>query len=281
VPRQPKLPLKNSVVLVTGAAGGIGGAIARNLARRGCHLALADLKAEPLAETAAAARSAGVVVSEHLFDIADPAAIAAFPAAVEGAHGRLTALFNCAGVALGGTFAQVSLEEFDWLFQINFWSVVRMMKAFMPMLEREPEAQIVNISSVFGLIGPPGQSAYAASKFAVRGVSEVVRHELDLAGKHIGVTVVHPAGVRTGIAKNARLAAALPKEEAQRMDGVWEKLLTDSPESVAETIVAGVERRERRILCAKDATRIDRIQRLMPVGYWDLFRKRLLSKEGQ
>ncbi len=139
----------------------------------------------------------------------------------------------------------------------------------------------MNISSVFGLIGPPGQSAYAASKFAVRGVSEVVRHELDLAGKHIGVTVVHPAGVRTGIAKNARLAAALPKEEAQRMDGVWEKLLTDSPESVAETIVAGVERRERRILCAKDATRIDRIQRLMPVGYWDLFRKRLLSKEGQ
>ncbi len=107
MPRQPKLPLKNSVVLVTGAAGGIGGAIARNLARRGCHLALADLKAEPLAETAAAARSAGVVVSEHLFDIADPAAIAAFPAAVEGAHGRLTALFNCAGVALGGTFAQV------------------------------------------------------------------------------------------------------------------------------------------------------------------------------
>jgi short-subunit dehydrogenase len=280
VARQPKLPLKNSVALVTGAAGGIGGALARNLARRGCHLALTDLKAAPLSETAAAARALGVTVSEHVFDIADSAAIAAFPAVVEAQHGRLTVLCNCAGVALGGTFAQVSLEEFDWLFQINFWSVVRMMKAFMPMLEREPEAQIVNISSLFGLIGPPGQAAYASSKFAVRGVSEVVRHELDLAGKHIGVTVVHPAGVRTGIAKNARLAAALPKEEAERMDGIWEKFLTDSPDSVAETIITGVERRQRRILCAKDAARIDRIQRLMPVGYWDLFRRRLL-KEGK
>jgi short-subunit dehydrogenase len=264
--------------VVTGAAGGIGGAIALNLARRGCHLALSDRNAEPLAQNAASARAAGVEVSEHVFDIADPQAIAAFPAAVEARHGRLTLLFNCAGVALGGTFEQITLEEFDWLFQINFWSIARMMKAFLPLLEREQEAQIVNISSVFGLIGPPGQSAYSASKFAVRGLSEVVRHELDLAGKHIGVTVVHPAGVRTGIAKNARLAAAFPKADIAGMERVWEKLLTDSPESVAETIVAGVERRERRILCAKDAARIDRIQRLMPVGYWDLFRKKLLPK---
>ena len=281
MPRQPKLSFQNSVAVVTGAAGGIGGAIARNLASRGCHLALTDLKAAPLAETAAAARALGVNVSEHVFDIADPAAVAAFPAAVEAQHGRVALLFNCAGVALGGTFAQVSLDEFEWLFQINFWSVVRMMKAFLPLLEREAEAQIVNISSIFGLIGPPGQSAYSASKFAIRGVSEAVRHELDLAGKHIGVTLVHPAGVRTGIAKNARLAAALPQEEALRMDGVWEKLLSDSPDSVAETIVAGVERRERRILCAKDAARVDRLQRIMPVGYWDLFRKRLVRKEGQ
>jgi short-subunit dehydrogenase len=181
-------------------------------------------------------------------------------------------------VALGGTFAQLSLEEFEWLFQINFWSVVRMTKAFLPLLERAAQAQVVNISSVFGLIGPPGQSAYAASKFAVRGFSEVLRHELDLAGKNIGVTVVHPGGVRTGIAKNARLAAALPKADAERMEGQWEKLLRDSPESVAETIVAGVARREKRILCGADATRIDVIQRLMPVRYWDLFRKKVLPK---
>jgi short-subunit dehydrogenase len=266
------------VAVVTGAAGGIGGAIALNLARRGCHLALADLKAEPLTQTAAIARSSGVAVSEHVFDIADAAAIVEFPSVVTARHGRVSLLINCAGVALGGTFAQVSLEEFEWLFAINFWSVVRMTKAFLPLLEREPEAQIVNISSIFGLIGPPGQSAYSASKFAVRGFSEVVRHELDLAGKNVGVTVVHPGGVRTDIAKNARIAAAMPQAEIDRMAGTWDKLLRDSPESVAETIVSGVVRRQKRILCAADATRVDLIQRLMPVGYWNLFRKKLLPK---
>ena len=272
MPRQPTLPLKDAVAVVTGAAGGIGGAIALNLARRGCHLALADFKAEPLAQTATAARALGVEVSEHVFDIADASVIAGLPAVVQTRHGRVSILVNCAGVALGGTFAQVSLEEFEWLFEINFWSVVRMTKAFMPLLEQQPQAQIVNISSVFGLIGPPGQAAYSASKFAVRGFSEALRHELDLAGKNVGVTVVHPGGVRTGIAKNARLAAGLPKADAERMEGTWEKLLRDSPESVAETIVAGIERRERRILCGADATRIVVIQRLLPAGYWDFFR---------
>ena len=272
------LSLKNAVAVVTGAAGGIGGAIALSLARRGCHLALADYKAEPLKKTAEAARACGVEVSEHVFDIADARAIAALPQVVQARHGRVTVLVNCAGVALGGTFEQVSLEDFEWLFQINFWAVIRMMKAFLPLLEKEAEAQIVNISSVFGLIGPPGQCAYSASKFAVRGVSEVLRHELDLAGKHIGITVVHPGGVRTGIAKNARIAAAMPKEQVDRMERLWEKLLRNSPESVAEKIVAGLERRQKRILCGADSTRIDVIQRLMPANYWNLFRKKLLPK---
>jgi short-subunit dehydrogenase len=278
VSRPAILSLKNAVAVVTGAAGGIGRAIALNLARRGCHLALADYKADPLKETADTARACGVEVSEHVFDIAEADAIAALPRVVQARHGRVTVLVNCAGVALGGTFEQVSLEEFEWLFQINFWAVVRMMKAFLPLLEREPEAQIVNISSVFGLIGPPGQCAYAASKFAVRGVSEVLRHELDLARKHIGITVVHPGGVKTGIAKNARIAAAMPKEQVDRMEKLWNKLLRDSPESVAETIVTGLERRQKRVLCGADATRIDVIQRLMPANYWNLFRKRLLPK---
>jgi short-subunit dehydrogenase len=272
------LPIKDGVAVVSGAAGGIGGAIALNLARRGCHLVLTDFKTEPLAQTAAAARACGVEVSEHVFNISDAGAIAAFPALVQSRHERVSILVNCAGVALSGSFAQVTLEEFDWLFQINFWSVVRMMKAFLPLLEREAEAQIVNISSVFGLIGPPGQCAYSASKFAVRGVSEVLRHELEFAGKHIGVTVVHPGGVKTGIAKNARIAAAMPQEEIDRLQGLWESLLRDSPESVAETIVSGVERREKRILCGADATRIDLIQRLLPATYWNLFRAKISPK---
>jgi short-subunit dehydrogenase len=278
MPRQPELSLRGAVAVVTGAGGGIGGAIARNLARSGCHLALADVQAESLAQTAQAARQAGVEVSEHVFDIADASAIAGFPEIVEERHGRVTILVNCAGVALGGTFAQITLDEFSWLFEINFWSVVRMMKAFLPLLEREAEAQIVNISSVFGLIGPPGQTAYSASKFAIRGLSESLRHELEMAGKHVGVTVVHPGGVRTGIAKNARIAAAMPKAEVARMEGTWKKLLRDEPDAVAETIVAGLVRRKKRILCGADATRIDLIQRLLPENYWNLFRKKILPK---
>ena len=275
MPRSGTLSIKDSVAIVTGAAGGIGGAIAINLARRGCHLALADRNAEALAQTAQSARASGVSVSEHVFDIADAAAIAAFPDTVVAQHGRTNILINCAGVALGGTFAQVSLEEFAWLIEINFWSVIRMTKAFLPLLEQAHESQIVNISSLFGLIGAPGQSAYCASKFAVRGFSEALRHELELAGKNIGVTVVHPGGVRTGIAKNARLAAAMPQTDIDRMAGTWEKLLRDSPESVAEVIVAGMERREKRILCGAEASRLDIIQRLMPVGYWEFMRKKI------
>lgn len=275
MPRSGTLSIKDSVAIVTGAAGGIGGAIAINLARRGCHLALADRNAEALAQTAQSARASGVSVSEHVFDIADAAAIAAFPDTVVAQHGRTNILINCAGVALGGTFAQVSLEEFAWLIEINFWSVIRMTKAFLPFLEQAHESQIVNISSLFGLIGAPGQSAYCASKFAVRGFSEALRHELELAGKNIGVTVVHPGGVRTGIAKNARLAAAMPQTDIDRMAGTWEKLLRDSPESVAEVIVAGMERREKRILCGAEASRLDIIQRLMPVGYWEFMRKKI------
>ena len=278
MPRPATLCLKNAVAVVTGAGGGIGGAIARKLASKGCHLALADYQAEPLAQTAAAARECGIEASEHVFDIAEASAITSFPQAVEARHGRVTVLVNCAGVAMGGTFEQVSLEEFEWLFQINFWSVVRMMKAFLPLLQKEAAAQIVNISSVFGLIGPPGQSAYSASKFALRGLSEALRHELETMGKHVGVTVVHPGGVRTNIAKNARVAAAIPKEEVDRMQGLWDKLLRASPESVAETIVAGVERREKRILCGSDAGRVDAIQRLMPASYWNLVRKKLAPK---
>ena len=270
MPRLAHIPLKDAVALITGAAGGIGNAIALNMARKGCHLALCDYLAEPLGKSAAAARALGVQVSEHVFDISDAAAIAALPAVVEEQHKHLTILVNCAGVALAGSFEHLSLEEFTWLFDINFWSVVRMTKAFMPLLEREAEAQIVNISSVFGLVGSPGQTAYSASKFAIRGLSEALRQELDADGKHVGVTVVHPAGVRTAIARNTRIAAGMPQERVNR--DAWERPLTDSPEPVAEKIVSGAVQRKPRILCGKWAYMADKTQRLMPVSFPAAFR---------
>ncbi|TXM88765.1 SDR family NAD(P)-dependent oxidoreductase, partial [Methylobacterium sp. WL116] len=201
----PNWNLENRTALITGAASGIGRALAVGLAARGCNLALADRNVAGLEETERLIATNRVRISRHPLDVADRDAIAALPAAVEAAHGGLDVLINNAGVALGGTFEDVTEADFEWLFEINFWGVVRMTRAFLPLLRAQPEARIVNLSSLYGLIAPPGQTAYSASKFAVRGFSQALRHEL--AGTAIGVTVVHPGGVATSVADSARLPA--------------------------------------------------------------------------
>src|SRR5215510_8834863 len=195
--------LTGRTAVVTGAAAGIGRAIAVSLARRGCHLALADLDEVGMAGTSELTREYGVRVSRHQLNVADRVAVAAFPDVVAAEHSGVDVLVNNAGVAVGGTFEQVTDEDFEWLFAINFWGVVRMTRAFLPLLHASDDARVINLSSVFGLIAAPMQVPYASSKFAVRGFSEALRHELK--GTTIGVTVVHPGGVRTSIAENARL----------------------------------------------------------------------------
>ncbi len=264
-------PLQGGVAVVTGAASGIGAALADVLAARGCSLALADVNVAGLQDVAVRARSAGVKVSEHRLDVADNDAVAALPEAVLAEHGRANVLVNNAGVALGGSFEQVSPKDFDWLLSINFGGVVRMTRAFLPLLRREPAAQLVNLSSVFGIIAPPGQTAYAASKFAVRGFSEALRHELE--GSPVGVTVVHPGGVRTAIAANAR-RTGLSNAETQAQMEIWSKFLRLDPKAAAERIVQGIERREKRVLVGRDAQRITLIQRLFPVEYWRMIQPR-------
>ena len=265
--RAARFPLRGGVAVVTGAASGIGAALAGTLAQRGCNLAMADLNAAGLREAAARARSRGVRVSEHQLDVADADAVAALPEAVLAEHGRVGVLVNNAGVALGGRFEQVSPEDFEWLFSINFWGVVRMTRAFLPILRREETAQLVNLSSIFGIIAPPGQVAYAASKFAVRGFSEALRHELE--NSPIGVTVIHPGGVRTAVATSAR-HAGMTEAEAAEAAKVSQALLHLSPEAAAERITRGVERREKRVIVGRDAQQVAFIQRLFPVGYWPL-----------
>ena len=165
-------PLRGSTAVITGAAGGIGAALAANLAGRGTHLALADRNADGLARVAEAARAQGVRVSEHALDVADRAALEALPEAVLAEHGSVQVLVNNAGVALAGNVADVSLADIEWLFDINFWAPVRLTRAFMFALNQETAAHIVQISSLFGIIAPPGQAAYCASKFALRGFSK-------------------------------------------------------------------------------------------------------------
>jgi NAD(P)-dependent dehydrogenase (short-subunit alcohol dehydrogenase family) len=258
--------LRGRTAVVTGAGGGIGRAIAVSLARRGCHIALADVDEAGMAGTADLVRDDRVRVSRHRLDVADRDAVANFPALVAAEHPGVDVLVNNAGVAVGGTFEEVSEEDFEWLFEINFWGVVRMTRAFLPLLHESGDARVVNLSSVFGLIAPPEHVAYAASKFAVRGFSEALRHELE--GSGIGVTVVHPCGVATSISENARVPAGVSPEEVERRRAQFRKLLRLPPEVAGETIVRGVERRKPRVLVGYDAKLLSVIARVLPLSYW-------------
>ena len=262
--------LKNKVAVITGAGSGIGRATAFALARRGCHLALADIDEAGLNASAARARKFGVRASSHRLDVADRAQVAALPQLVIASHGQVDLLMNNAGVALGGTFEQVSADDFDWLMEINFHGVVRMTRAFLPLLHRSQDARIVNVSSIYGIITPPGQAAYSASKFAVRGFSNALRHELE--GSTVGVSVVHPGGVATSIAKNARIPAGAPVEEVERGREVMEKLLRMPPEQAGEIIARGIEKRQARILVGSDAKAAALLERLAPVAYWNILK---------
>ena len=258
-----RMKLVNRTAVVTGAAGGIGRAISLSLARRGCHLALADVNETGLAETAQLAAATGVRITRHLLDVADPAAVAAFPAAVTEVHPGVDLLVNNAGVALGGTFEEVGEEDFEWLFAINFWGVVRLTRVFLPMLKASDDGRIVSLSSVYGLVAPPGQTAYAASKFAVRGFSIALGHVL--RETTIGVTVVHPGGVATSIADNARVPKDKPEDEVAQGREEMNRMLKLPPETAGEIIVRGVERRQARVLVGSDARMISVIERMAPV----------------
>jgi short-subunit dehydrogenase len=249
--------------VVTGAASGIGEQLAHSLARRGSALALVDRDAERLERVAAAVRSATTrPVTTYVVDLADDAATHDLGRALAGAHPDATLLVNNAGVALGGTFEQVNEEEFDWLLAINLRAVVTLTRALLPVLRANPGSHLVNVSSLFGLIAPAGQVAYATSKFAVRGFTEALRAEL--AGV-VGVTVVHPGGIRTRIAETARVAAGAADAAADR--GSFSRLLTFPPERAAELIVTAVQKRRPRQLIAFSARFPDLLARVTPARY--------------
>jgi short-subunit dehydrogenase len=262
------LNLENRTALVTGAANGIGRAIALSLAQRHCHLALVDINETALQQTIEMLRSTGVRASCYRADLSDPEAIAALPRAVLADHPGVDVLVNNAGVAVAGQFEQVSDEDFEWLFGVNFRGMVRMTRAFLPLLKASDAAQIAYLSSIFGIIAPPSQTAYVASKFAIRGFAESLRHEL--AQTCVGVTVVHPGGVATQIANNARLPAGVTEEEAAPGRVAMNKLLRLPPATAGEIIVKGIEKRKARVLVGRDAMFGALLERLAPTGYWSL-----------
>ncbi|WP_229507616.1 SDR family oxidoreductase [Massilia sp. Dwa41.01b] len=263
--------LTNRVALVTGAGSGIGRATAVALARRGCHLALCDIDAAGLEESAWMLGTRGVRVTTHVLDVADREAVRALPPAIHAAHKRLDVLVNNAGVATGGSFEQVSEADFDWLMEINFGGVVRMTRAFLPLLRASDEARIVNVSSIYGIVSPPGQVAYSSSKFAVRGFSNALRHELE--GSTVGVSVVHPGGVTTAIARSARCPLA-PRLKMSNADAAWPSDCCGChPRPPEKSSPAASRRAPRASSSAPTPKSSPSSKRLAPVHYWRLLKK--------
>lgn len=269
--RMQGFEFNDRLTVITGAGSGIGAGLARAVAARGGHLTLVDMDADGLEATRASLRQ-NVRVSTHVMDVRDRAAVAALPDDVTAAHGApADALVNNAGVALEGAFADVAEEDFDWVMDINLHAPIRLTRAFLPGLTTRPASHIVNVSSVFGLIGPPGQTAYSTAKFGLRGFSEALRHELERT--NVGLTQVHPGGVNTSIARNSRMTTQLNEKEAEARLKAVQKFLTMPPDQAGEIIAKGVASGHERVLIGGDARKIDLIQRLMPTGYWSLLRK--------
>jgi short-subunit dehydrogenase len=251
--------------VVTGAGSGIGEQLARALAERGSQLVLLERDAERLDRVSTSIRAAhpGIAVAEVQVDLADRAAITAAAQQIVRDHPRTDLLVNNAGVALAGRFDEVTLEEFEWVLEVNFHAPVVLTHHLLPTMEAG--AHLVNVSSLYGLISPPGQSAYSSSKFALRGFSQVLRAEL--ADRGIGVTTVHPGGINTRIAADARLGSGVDREEVAVGLKEFSRLLTYPPERAAADILRAVERRKARLLIAASAKIPDVLARLFPVGH--------------
>jgi short-subunit dehydrogenase len=261
--------LADKVVVITGAGSGIGRALARNLAAKGALLALSDVDDAGLAETVDLVKNDGAreVRSDHL-DVADRAAFAAYAAAVAEHFGRVNVVINNAGVALAGDFTDLEYADMDWIVGVNFWGVVHGTHEFLPHLIASGEGHVVNISSLFGLLSIPGQSLYNATKYAVRGMTEALREEMLIAGHPVGVTAVHPGGIKTAIARNARVSSQEDKAATAKLFD--EKLATMSTEKAAEIIVGGITSDKARVLVGLDAHALHHFARLTGSRYQDV-----------
>jgi NAD(P)-dependent dehydrogenase (short-subunit alcohol dehydrogenase family) len=269
--RRAVTPLAGRTAVITGAASGIGRALAIRLAQHGCPVAIADQDASGLDDTAA---SITAPVLARQLDVSDRQGQLAFAATVaEWAPAPIGAVFNNAGVAVSSTVAAAAVEDDEWLHSINFEGVVHGVRSFLPVLLEQRSGAIVNTSSVFGLAGIPHQSAYCASKFAVRGFTEALRHEL--AGTGVRAVTVHPGGVKTNIARNGRLHSD-PKGLGRSRDQIadeFEALVRTSPERAAEIIHRGVDAGKARILVGPDAYVFDVLTRLTPTHYWSVLNR--------
>jgi len=261
--------LDDKVVVITGAASGIGRALAVETAGKGAHVAICDVDEVGLAETARLVEHAGArTVRRNRLDVTDREAMAAYATDVADEFGRVNVIINNAGVSLTGDFADLAYDDMEWIVAINFWGVVHGTKEFLPHVIASGDGHVVNLSSLFGLVSMPGQSLYNATKYAVRVLTEALREEMLIAGHPVGVTAVHPGGIKTAIARNARVSDKEDKAEvASTFD---DKLAKMSPERAAQIIVRAILKNQARCLVGLDAHALHHFARLTGSRYQDV-----------
>jgi len=262
--------LQAKIAVVTGAGSGIGRALALNLADEGCDLAIADINTKNLQDTAELLDQKNCRYSLHTVDVADRKNYPKFVSAVLEQHQHVDLVINNAGVSHTDTVEDTLYEDFDWIMGINFWGMVYGSKEFLPHLKTRPEAHIVNLSSVFGVIGVPTQATYNATKFGIRGFTEALRQELRPTS--VNVTCVHPGGIRTNIVRNSRTYKGPDGLEIDQelMVKLFDRITPTSPDKAAKTIINGIKKNKRKVLIGADAKVISIMQWLMPTRYEDI-----------
>ncbi|HSV39882.1 MAG TPA: SDR family NAD(P)-dependent oxidoreductase [Nocardioidaceae bacterium] len=257
--------LDNKVVVITGAGSGIGRALALKTASKGARLALSDWDTDGLGETSSLVKAAGQEPRTDKLDVRDRAAMAAYATSVAEEFGVVNAIINNAGITVHGNFVDVTYEQFERVIDVDFWGVVNGTKEFLPHLIESGDGHVVNISSIFGLHGMPGQTSYNAAKFAVRGFTESLRMEMMIAKYPVQVTSVHPGGIKTNIVRNAEAAG---EEDLEALNELFDKVLANtSAEKAADIIVRGILKNKGKVLVGPDAFVIDKLIRLAGPNY--------------
>jgi NADP-dependent 3-hydroxy acid dehydrogenase YdfG len=257
------------VAVVTGAGSGIGRALAVELARSGAKVAISDVDIEGLAETEAQLKAIGAEVKADRLDVTEREAFLAYADAVRDHFGKVNQIYNNAGIAFTGDVEVSQFKDIERVMDVDFWGVVNGTKAFLPHLISSGDGHVINVSSVFGLFSVPGQAAYNAAKFAVRGFTEALRQEMVVAGHPVAVTTVHPGGIKTAIARNATAAEGL--DQADLANLFDKRLAKTSPERAAQVILQAVRKKRARVLVGTDAKVLDALVRLTGPAYQQLF----------
>ncbi|BBY52100.1 acetoin dehydrogenase [Mycolicibacterium arabiense] len=257
------------VAVVTGAGSGIGQALAIELARSGAKVAISDVNIEGLAVTEERIKAIGAPVKADRLDVTEREAFELYADAVKAHFGKVNQIYNNAGIAFAGDVEVSGFKDIERVMDVDFWGVVNGTKVFLPHLIESGDGHVINVSSIFGIFSVPGQAAYNAAKFAVRGFTEALRQEMALAKHPVKVTTIHPGGIKTGIARNMTAAEGIDVDElAKTFD---KKLASTSPEKAAQIIMDGVRKNKARVLIGNDAKALDLIVRLTGSGYQKLF----------